>query len=527
MDMILLIAVGVIGALVGFGTGFMIKRQSGQAEAAALIADAQKKLAESEKLVIEATAKAKTITKEAELAAKETIIAARSDFDRKVEERKKEIDSIEDRLLHREKTLDRKLEQTEKRERDYDEKERRLGDRERELETAKSHLARIIDQQTERLQQIAEMSTEEAKEELKERIYQDARIESANQVKKLEDQSKLEAKEKAGYIIAQAIQRQASDFVAENTVSVVDLPNDEMKGRIIGREGRNIRSIEAATGVDLIIDDTPNAIIISCFDPIKREVARRTLARLISDGRIHPGRIEGTVDKVTKEINNELREEGEKAVLELGLEGIHPEIVKTLGRLKYRTSYSQNVLHHSIEVGFLAGIMAAELGQNMKLARRAGLLHDIGKAIDQTMEGTHTQIGVELARRHNESKVVLNAIESHHEDVPATSIISVLVAAADALSASRPGARREMLQNYINRMQKLEEIGDSFAGVEKTLAIQAGREVRVVVTPDSIKDGEAFFLAKDIAKKIEGELAYPGEIKVTVIRETRVTEYAR
>jgi len=371
------------------------------------------------------------------------------------------------------------------------------------------------------------MTAEQAKEEIKVKLLNDARFEAANLMKKIEDEAKATAADKAKMIISLAIQRCAADHVAETTVSVVDLPDDDMKGRIIGREGRNIRSLEIATGVDLIVDDTPGAVTISSYDPIKREVAKITLERLISDGRIHPGRIEDVVEKVKKEVAISIKEEGEKAAFEVGIDGLHPEVIKLLGRLKYRTSYSQNVLQHSKEVAFLCGMMAAELGTNVKMAKRAGLLHDIGKAVDHQTEGTHTQIGVDLARRYNESKIVINAIASHHEDVEAESIIAVLVAASDALSASRPGARREMLESYVKRLEQLEKVCDSFKGVDKAYAIHAGREIRVIVEPDKLNDSEVMFLAKDIAKKIEADMAYPGEIKVTVLREVRAVEYAR
>ncbi|MBI4666664.1 MAG: ribonuclease Y [Nitrospinae bacterium] len=508
----------------GVGLGFAIRKNVGGKQAEETVNAAKN---EAGQILTHAKKEAETITKEASLVAKEAALKAQAEFDVKITERKNEIEQLEKRLLNREKILDKKLEQTERQERELARKETRVTEIEKSLAKKEEEYGQLVEDQISKLQQVSGMTPDEAKEELKERLLETARLESAMVIKKIEDQAKSEGTERAQKIIANAIQRYASDYVAENTVSVVDLPSDEMKGRIIGREGRNIRALEVATGVDLIIDDTPNAVILSCFDPVKREVARLTLERLIHDGRIHPGRIEDTVEKMTKEVNNLIREEGEKACFELGVDGIHPELIKILGRLKFRTSYSQNVLRHSIEVGFLAGIMAAELGQNVKLAKRAGLLHDIGKALDHNVEGTHTQIGFDVARRHNEPKVVLNSIASHHEDVPAESVIAVLVAAADALSASRPGARREMLENYIKRMQKLEEIGNSFGGVEKTYAIQAGREIRVVVKPETVKDSEAFFLAKDIARKIEGELAYPGEIKVTVIRETRVTDFAR
>jgi len=517
MEMALYIVGGLI---VGFVIGMAISRTSGSKQA-------EEMEAEAAKTVANAKAEADRLLKEARLEAKEATLQAKSRFEQKIETKKKEFDQFEGRLLHREKNLDRKIEQAERREREFSKKESRIAQLEKNLENKNQRLDELVEQKVRKLEEISCLTAEEAKAEIKEALFNETRLEATSTIRQIEEEAVAQATEKANYIIAESIQRYANDYVAENTVSVVDLPSDEMKGRIIGREGRNIRALEVATGCDLIIDDTPNAVVLSCFDPVKREVARRTLEKLIKDGRIHPGRIEEIVNKMTKELNNHMREEGEKAVFELGLDGIHPEVVKTLGRLKFRKSYSQNVLRHSIECGFLCGMMAEQLGQNIKLARRAGLLHDIGKAVDQTMEGTHTQIGVDIARRYNEPKVVINGIASHHEDVPAESIIAVLVAASDALSASRPGARREMMQNYINRMEELETIGNSFSGVERTFAIQAGREVRVVVTPDSIRDSEAFFLAKDIAKRIEGELAYPGEIKVTVIRETRVTDYAR
>ncbi|MGK7346079.1 MAG: ribonuclease Y [Candidatus Nitrospinota bacterium M3_3B_026] len=514
-------AIIILGALAaGFGAGYYFKRVTEAGRAAELSADA-------ERVLERARQEASTVVRESKLEAKETLLKAQADFEKKAQERKNEMEQFEKRLLQREKILDSKYEQAERRERDMAAREKDLAQLEGRLREKIEEAGAAVEKQLGKLQEISRMSAEEAREEMKAALFDDARLEAANNLKKIEERTKEEASEKAGQIISLAIQRLSTDHVAENTVSVVDLPSDEMKGRIIGREGRNIRALEVATGVDLIIDDTPNAVILSCFDPIKREVARLTLQRLINDGRIHPGRIEDTVEKVSKEMNAQLRENGEKAIFELGIDGIHQELVRLLGRLKFRTSYSQNVLRHSIEVGYLAGIMAAELGQNVKLAKRAGLMHDIGKAVDQDTEGTHVQIGMELARRYNEPKAVINSIASHHEDHPAESVIAVLVAAADALSASRPGARREMLQNYIARMQKLEEIGDSFDGVEKTFAIQAGREVRVVVKPDAIGDNEAFFLSRDIAKKIEEELAYPGEIRVTVIRETRITNYAK
>ncbi|MDH5638280.1 MAG: ribonuclease Y [Nitrospinota bacterium] len=514
------ILIAVAAAVGGFFAGMFLKKSSVSREAAA-------KIEESERILEKAKIEASTIEKEALLAAKEAALKAQTDFETRISEKRNEIDKIENRLLHRERSLDKKLSQLESKESSLSRKEEKLDLQNQTMEKKNSEMDLLLRQQVLKLEEIAGISSEEAKKELKESFYTEARNEAGHIAKRIEDESADKARENANMIVALAVQRCAPDFVAENTVSIVDLPNEEMKGRIIGREGRNIRALEVATGVDLIIDDTPNAVILSSFDIVKREIARQTLLKLMSDGRIHPGRIEDTVDKITRDVNNQMKKEGERACMELGLDGVHTEIVKLLGRLKYRTSYSQNVLRHSVEVGFLCGMMAAELKQNVKLARRAGILHDLGKAVDQSMEGKHTQIGADLARKYNEPKVVINSIASHHEDVPAESIIAILVAASDALSASRPGARREMLQNYINRMQKLEEIGDSFDGVDKSYAIQAGREIRVVVMPDRVTDSEAFFLAKDIAKKIEGELAYPGEIKVTVIRETRVVESAR
>ncbi|VAX19590.1 Ribonuclease Y [hydrothermal vent metagenome] len=515
-----ILATLVLGVAFGAVVGFFLKKSGADAKS-------REAEAEAEKLLTLAKKDSANILKEAELTAKETALKAKTEGEQAVTERKRELDEFERRLLHREGMLDKKADQADRREEELSKKDLTLNETRSALAKKEEEVSRTLLTHISKLEEISGMTSTEAKEELKTGLVNTARIEAAGTVKKLEEKARKGAEEEARQLVSQSIQRISNDMVAENTVSIVDLPSEEMKGRIIGREGRNIRSLEVATGVDLIIDDTPNAVILSCFNPVKREVARLTLMRLIKDGRIHPGRIEDTVEKVTKEVNAKIREVGEHACDELGLDGIHPEIVKLLGRLKYRTSYSQNVLNHSVEVALLAGMMAAELGQNQKLARRAGLLHDIGKAVDQDMEGTHVQIGADLARKYNEHKVVINSILSHHEDEPPESIIAELVSAADTLSASRPGARREMLQNYIKRMRKLEEIGDSFEGVDRTYAIQAGREVRVVVEPSAIHDNEAFFLAKDIAQKIQDEMVYPGEIKVTVIRETRITDFAR
>lgn len=524
METLIVVGVGALGALVGALSVFALGLGSGSKEK---LEEARIATEEARKNLSSAKKEAQTITKEARLEAREIVIKAGADFDRKMAARKKEIDTIETRLIEREKQLDKRSDQLDRRSNEIGRSERSITEAKKRIEKKEARIDQTLDERLAKLEEIAQMSSERAKEELRSEIFKEARREATEEAMKIEREALASATEKANYVIANTIQRIASDYVAENTVSVIDLPNDEMKGRVIGREGRNIRALEEAAGVELIIDDTPNAVVISCFDPIRREIASQALTRLVQDGRIHPGRIESVISKVTSELEQYMRSEAEKAIFELRLDSVHPELVKILGRLRYRTSHSQNVLRHSVEVGFISGMMAAQLGLNAKLARRAGLLHDIGKALDQSQEGTHTQIGIELAKRYNEDEVVINSIASHHEEIPATSVISVLVAAADALSAARPGARKEMFQNYINRMRDLEEISSSFDGVSNSYAIQAGRELRVVVKPDSINDSESFFLAKDIAKRIESELSYPGEIKVTVIREKRVSEMAR
>lgn len=470
---------------------------------------------------------AKNIRRDAMLELKDTLLKSRNEFEQEMKEAKKDLSQVEKRNQQRSHQIDRKLDKMEQREREFQKKEHELKKQTEKAKIEETRYESLIKEELKKLEDISSMSIEQAKNELKERLYEKTRSESALTMKKIEDEAVTEATMKAQKIIGLAIQRCAADSVAEQTVSVVNLSGDEMKGRIIGREGRNIKALEMATGVDLIIDDTPEAVILSCHDPIKREIARLSLERLVVDGRIHPARIEDVVNKVRKELDRGMMEEGKKAAMETGCDGIHQEIIKLLGRLKYRTSYSQNVLLHSKEMAFLCGMMASELKLDPRVARRAGLLHDIGKAASHEVEGPHAGIGADLARRYNEKPIIINAIASHHEDVEAESVIATLVAAADTLSASRPGARIEMLEAYVKRLQKLEEIGNSFRGVEKTYAIQAGREIRVSVVPDTINDGDAHLLAKDIAKKIESEMAYPGEIKVTVIRETRVTEFAR
>ena len=440
---------------------------------------------------------------------------------------RKELQSQEKRLLQREENLDRKVTQVDARDEEIIQREKRLAQQESRIRACEKEAEILVSQQREKLEEVAGLSAEEAKKQLMEQVASEARHECAKWVKQIEDEAKETADKKAQEILALAVQRYAGDFVSENAVSVVPLPNDEMKGRIIGREGRNIRAIEAATGIDLIIDDTPEAVIISGFNPVRREIARLALEKLIGDGRIHPARIEEAVTKATQDVDTAIREAGEQATFDVGVHGIHPEIVKLIGRLRYRTSYGQNVLQHSIEVAFLCGIMAAELGINVKQAKRAGLLHDIGKAVDHEVEGSHAVIGANLARKYGESSKIVHALAAHHEDEKPSTVLAVLVQAADALSGARPGARREMLETYVKRLQDLERIGTSFGGVTNCFAIQAGREIRVMVASEEVSDVQSHTLAKQIAKQIEEEMAYPGQIKVNVIRETRAVEFAK
>ncbi|MBI5190886.1 MAG: ribonuclease Y [Nitrospirae bacterium] len=509
-----------VAAVVGFVIGMLIKR--GMAETKIQEAEEQAK-----RILKDAERDADTKKKELLLEAKDKLYQQRSDFEKEVKDRRNEIAAVEKRHLQKEEHLDKKSDQLDKRDTDLTNKEREQANREKAISDKEQRYEEGIQEQKKQLERIAGMSTEEAKRELVNRMEEEARHEAAKSIKRIEEEAKSTAGAKSKEIISLAIQRYSSDYVAESTVSLVNLPNDEMKGRIIGREGRNIRALEAATGIDLIIDDTPQAVIVSGFDPVRREVAKIAIERLMADGRIHPGRIEEIVEKIKKELDDTMREEGEKAVFDLALHGIHPEIVRLIGRLKYRTSYGQNVLMHSREVAFLAGVMAAELGVDVKLAKRAGLLHDLGKAVDHEIEGTHSSIGFDIAKKYGENPKVLNAIISHHGDEEASCVESVLVAAADALSAARPGARRETLETYVKRLEKLEEISSSFKGVEKTFAIQAGREIRVIVKPEDVDDVYASQISREIARKIEEEMAYPGQIKVTVIREARYVEYAK
>jgi ribonuclease Y len=465
--------------------------------------------------------------REAELESKEKNLAARSDFDKQANARRQEIAAVEKRLVQKEEALDKKTAQIEAKLAEFDKREKDLAKRQADIDALDAEFQGLIGEQKRKLETISGLTAEQAKQTLIRSIENDARLESSNMIRRIEEEASENATQKARRIIGMAIQRLASDTVVEATVSVVDLPSDDLKGRIIGREGRNIRALEAATGVDLIIDDTPEAIILSAFEPVRREVARMAIERLIQDGRIHPARIEEIVEKVRGELWERIRQEGEATALEFGIPDLHPELVKLLGRLKYRTSYGQNVLQHSKEVGWLAGNMAAELGANVEVAKRAGLLHDIGKAIDREMEGTHLELGREVLKKFGEIESVIHAMECHHGDYEPRSIEAVLVNGADALSAARPGARREILETYVKRLEKLEHIADGFKGVQKAFAVQAGRELRIIVEAAKVTDDEALWLSKDIAKKIETELQYPGQIKVTVIRETRAVEYAR
>ena len=471
-------------------------------------------------IIDDALKTAETKKREALLEAKEENLKAKNDLEKETKERRAEIQRYEKRVLGKEETLDKKLDALEKR-------ESKLNSREANFEKEKEKVAELRQSHLRELEKISGLTSEQAKEYLLKTVEEDVKHETAVLVKELERQAKDEANKKAKDYVVTAIQKCAADHVSETTISVVPLPSDEMKGRIIGREGRNIRTLENLTGIDLIIDDTPEAVILSGFDPIRREVARIALEKLIVDGRIHPARIEEMVEKAKKEVETMIREEGEEAALEVGVHGIHPELIRLLGKMKFRTSYGQNALKHSIEVAHLSGLLAGEVGVDVRMAKRAGLLHDIGKSVDHDMEGSHIQLGAELCRKFKESALVINAVEAHHGDVEAESMIACLVQAADAISAARPGARRETLETYTNRLKQLEDISNSFKGVDKSFAIQAGREIRVMVVPDHVSDADMVLLARDIAKQIEAELEYPGQIKVNVIRESRAVDYAK
>jgi len=515
--MVIKIIIGIVALVVGITVGMVLGIAYRKKVTEAKIGLAEDR---AKKIVEEAEKVAETKKKEALIEAKEEILRSKNELEREVKERRNEVSRLERRAVSKEEALERKMDALEK-------KDEQLNRKIKDNEELKEQLEALRVQQLEKLEQIAGISAAEAKKELVQRIEDEVKHEAAQKIVEIESQLKEEADDKARNIISLAIQRCAADHVSETTVSVVPLPNDDMKGRIIGREGRNIRAIETLTGVDLIIDDTPEAITLSGFDPTRREVARITLEKLISDGRIHPARIEETVEKARKEVDNTIKQAGEKAIFETGVHGLNNELVKLLGRLKYRTSYGQNVLRHSIEVAHLSGMIADEIGVDSTLAKRAGLLHDIGKVLTQEVEGSHVQLGVDLAKKYKENKDVVHAIEAHHNDVEPRTIIAMIVQAADAISAARPGARREDLENYIKRLQKLEEIANSFNGVEKSYAIQAGREVRIMVKPNEVNDEQMVLIARDVVKKIEENLEYPGQIKIHVIRENRAIEYAK
>ncbi len=511
------IITAVIGAILGLVIGVIVGVVMRKHIAEAKINSAEQ---EAKRIVDEAQKTAETKKKEALIEAKEEILKNKNEMESELKERRNEVSRLEKHAQQKEESLDKKIEL-------YEKKEEALLERGKQIDAREAELEVIIAKEIEKLEQISGFTSEQAKEYLLNKIESEVRHEAAMKIAEIEQEYKEEADNKARNIISLAIQRCASDYVSEATVSTVALPNDEMKGRIIGREGRNIRTIETLTGVDLIIDDTPEAITVSSFDPVRREVARMSLEKLVSDGRIHPARIEEMVEKSRKEVDLVIKQSGEQATFETGVHGLNPELIKILGRLRFRTSYGQNVLIHSIEVSHIAGMMASELGVDTMMAKRAGLLHDIGKAVDHDVDGSHIQIGVELARKYHENKEIVHAIEAHHGDVEANTVIAMLVQAADAVSAARPGARRENLESYIKRLQRLEEIATEFNGVEKCFAIQAGREIRVMVKPDEVRDDEMTFLARDIAKKIENELEYPGQIKVMIIRENRKVDYAK
>jgi ribonucrease Y len=517
---VLMLVITLVAAGVAYYVGSKLNRK----DSGEIVRQAEELAA---KMVDDSRREADTIIKEAELKVKAAAIEAKAGHDREITEKKKDLQNLEKRLQQKEEHLDKKVILFDQKELDFLQKEQAASNKEQVLALREEELKKSADIQKAKLEEVAGMSASEAKKELMDMMEDEAKHDVAKRIKVLEEEARETADNKAKEIISLAIQRYAGEYVAEKTVSVVPLPSDEMKGRIIGREGRNIRALEAATGIDLIIDDTPEAVILSGFNPVRREIARLSLEKLIGDGRIHPGRIEEVVAKSTEEIELTIKEAGERAAFDLGVHGIHPEILKLIGRLKYRTSYTQNIYQHSLEVAFICGIMAAELGINVKQAKRAGLLHDLGKAVDHEVEGSHAVIGADLARKYGESAKIVHAIMAHHEDEKPNSVLAVLVQAADALSGARPGARREMMETYVKRLADLERIATSFGGVNSSFAIQAGREIRVMVASETVTDEQSLIMARDIAKKIEAEMTYPGQIKVNVIRETRAVEYAR
>lgn len=520
MDMLPYIILGVIVGASGVWMLSFLRRRWGQQT----IANAE----EAAKLIVEEAKKeGAVVKKESQIQAKDLVLQAKAESEKEARERRKEIQQIEKRVQGREEVLEKRAEAFESREMDLTRREQGLKGKEEEIQQKEQLCTHLVEETRKQLEQVAVMTRDEAKRILMEQMLDEARHEAARRIMTVEEEAREEAERRAKKIISVAVERLAGEFITERTSLAIHLPSDDMKGRIIGREGRNIRAIEAAVGVDLIIDDTPESVLISSHSPIRREIARVTLERLIADGRIHPGRVEEVVKRAEQEVEEAVREAGQRAVLELGVHGLHPEILKLLGMLKYRYSYGQNVLMHSIETAYICGIMAAELGLNEKQARRAGLLHDLGKAVSHEIEGSHAIIGGEVARKHGESAKIVNAIAAHHGEVKAETVLAPLVDAADALSGARPGARREVLESYVRRLEALERISNSFSGVEKSFALQAGREIRIIVNPTSVSDGEALILAREVVKKIENEVTYPGQIKITVVRETRATEFAR
>jgi len=520
VNLYFMIGIGLIALAVGIFIGLLLHKKL----TAARFRLAEQKTREA---VEEAREKAEALKREAEIQAKDYLFQAKAEFESEAKERRQEVLNMERRLLQKEENLEKRIDLFDQKESNLSKREKTILQQEKNVSEMEKKYQSLVGEQRQLLERIAGISAEEAKDRLMKLVESEMRHESAKIIKRVEEETQGQAEKRAREIIANAIQRYAADYVAEETVSVVNLPNEEMKGRIIGREGRNIRALEAATGVDLIVDDTPEAVIISGFSPIRREIARITLERLITDGRIHPGRIEEIVAKAEQEMEQSIRESGERATFDVGVHGINPELVKMIGKLKFRTSFAQNVYQHSLEVSFLAGAMASELGVNVKQAKRAGLLHDIGKAVDHEIEGSHALIGADLARKYGEAQKIIHAIAAHHDDEKPSGLLDILIQAADALSAARPGARWEMLETYVKRLEDLERIAYSFPGVNKAYAIQAGREIRVIVENEEISDADSAMLSRDIARKIENELSYPGQIRVTVIRETRTVEYAK